>query len=64
MRLIEILRERGNNVDDIEQFVELNAFAVQYRYESLYSGEDPLDRLDVAGKIKSLLERIAAIVDA
>jgi hypothetical protein len=28
----------------MDQFVELNAFAVQYRYESLYVDEESLDR--------------------
>jgi hypothetical protein len=32
----------------MDSFVDLNAFAVQYRYESLYADEEALDRSELA----------------
>lgn len=43
-RLFDLLAERGISTDDLERFVDLNAFAVQYRYESLYNDEEAIDR--------------------
>lgn len=46
----------------MESFVDLNAFAVQYRYESLYANEDSVDRSELADKIESLIEQVAAVL--
>jgi HEPN domain-containing protein len=43
-QLIDLLGESGIATSGMDQFVELNAFAVQYRYESLYVDEESLDR--------------------
>ena len=41
-QLIDLLGESGVSTDGMDSFVDLNAFAVQYRYESLYGDEETL----------------------
>lgn len=41
--LLDLLGERGVPTEGLQSFVDLNAFAVQYRYESLYSDEEPVN---------------------
>ena len=59
-RLIDLLRESGVSTDTMDSFVDLNAFAVQYRYETLYAAEEPVDRAELAGNIESLIDQVAA----
>ena len=63
-RLIDVLRENGIVTETLEPFVDLNAFAVQYRYEPLYGEEEPIDRLDLAARIESLIDQVAAALRA
>jgi HEPN domain-containing protein len=58
-QLIDLLGESGISTDGMDAFVDLNAFAVQYRYESLYGDEEALDRRDLADKIERLINRVA-----
>jgi hypothetical protein len=46
----------------MDQFVDLNAFAVQYRYESLYVDEEAVDRAELAEGIESLIDQVAAAI--
>ena len=41
--------------------IDLNTFAVQYRHESLYADdEEALDRSELADRIASLIDQVAA----
>jgi HEPN domain-containing protein len=47
LRFLVGLAEQNNllpNVDSARVFIPLNAFAVQYRYEAIDAGNDPIDR--------------------
>ena len=46
----------------METFVDLNAFAVQYRYETLYDNEEPVDRLALTERIESLIHQVAVAI--
>lgn len=61
-RLLDLLREKGIATEAMETFVDLNAFAVQYRYETLYDNEEPVDRLALTGRIESLIHQVAAAI--
>lgn len=58
-RLLDLLREKGIPTEAMETFVDLNAFAVQYRYETLYDNEEPVDRLALTERIESLIHQVA-----
>lgn len=61
-RLIDLLGARGISTGSMASFVDLNAFAVQYRYESLYVDEEALDRVDLIKRIESLLGDVTAAI--
>lgn len=61
-RLIDLLREHGATTEGLDSFVDLNAFAVQYRYESLYSDEETIDRLQTVANIDALINRVAVAI--
>lgn len=61
-KLIDLLRESGVLTDTMDSFVDLNAFAVQYRYETLYAAEEPVDRAELAQSIGSLIDQVAAAI--
>ena len=61
-RLIDLLRENGVSTDTMDSFVDLNAFAVQYRYETLYADEEVVDRSELAGRIEALIDQVAAVI--
>ena len=60
--LIDLLGETGIPTEPMQSFVDLNAFAVQYRYETLYSDEEPVQRAELAGRIESLIQQVAAAI--
>lgn len=61
-QLLDLLAQRAVETSVIEAFVDLNAFAVQYRYESLYQDEEALDRTELADRVDALLVRVSAVV--
>jgi HEPN domain-containing protein len=60
-RLIDLLGESGVSTGALDPFVDLNSFAVQYRYESLYADEEPIDRPGLAGMIELLIVQVAGV---
>jgi hypothetical protein len=58
MALIEDLENAGEDTSELLGFVDLNAFAVQYRYESLDSEEEALDRSELLHEIQSLFQQV------
>ncbi|MCC7185242.1 MAG: HEPN domain-containing protein [Acidobacteria bacterium] len=59
-QLLDLLASAHVDTAGIEAFVDLNAFAVQYRYESLYENEEALDRPELAERVDALLDRVTA----
>ena len=63
-RLIDLLSEHGAPTDGLDSFVDLNAFAVQYRYESLYSDEEAINRLEAVANIEALISQVDTVIRA
>jgi HEPN domain-containing protein len=62
MALIEVLNDAGENTTSLDALVDLNPFAVQYRYESLDSDDDELDRTALISEVKSLFDHVAGVI--
>lgn len=60
--LIDLLKGAGVSTESMEPFVDLNAFAVQYRYETLYDDEAPLDRSEWLERVSSLIDEVAVAI--
>jgi HEPN domain-containing protein len=58
-QLIDLLVQSGIDPGDLSALVDLNAFAVQYRYESLFINEEALDRTELRPRIAALIDRVA-----
>ena len=61
--LLSKLESLGCEVNDQWDFVELNAFAVQFRYESFDSCDEPLDRQEVIKKIQRLFDKVNSLIN-
>jgi len=61
--LLSKLANHDCDVSDLWDLVELNAFAVQFRYESFESTEEPLDRQDLIKKVQHLFDKVKAIIE-
>ncbi len=59
--LLAELKADGEDVEPFWDLVELNAFAVQFRYESHDPAEDPLDRAGTVRKITALKEKLESL---
>lgn len=62
--LLTTLEDLQQDVDDLWQLVELNAFAVQLRYEMLTSPEERLDRYAAIEAVRGLIDRVRSVVGA
>ncbi len=60
--LLAELKAAGAEVEPFWDLIELNAFAVQFRYESHDSSEEPLDRPSVTRRVALLLDRVKALL--
>jgi HEPN domain-containing protein len=54
MSLVERLERLGEDVTGLADLVDLNSFAVQYRYESLDTDDDEIDRPELLKTLKLL----------
>ena len=61
--MIEGLFEAGEDTARLDTLVDLNPFAVEYRYQSMDSGDDELDRLSILHEIEDLLARVSQVLD-
>ncbi len=59
--LLSRLEDAGEDVGDLWELAELNAFAVQLRYSSLPAGDVPVDRADVVHRVRSVIERVGGL---
>ena len=62
MSLIDSLDGSGEEVAALGELVDLNSFAVQYRYETADEDDEPINRRDVLDKIQRLFERVEEII--
>ena len=61
-RLISILEDLNSDVGKFWDLVELNSFAVEFRYGSMETFEEPLDRLAVIRKVEEIFLHVQAII--
>jgi HEPN domain-containing protein len=59
MSLVEDLLEAGEDVTTLDRLVDLNPFAVEYRYEALDSDEEPIDRNAFFQEVQDLFDIVA-----
>jgi len=60
--LIEFLRDMGGAVEGLEEYADLNPFAVQFRYSIFDYGEEPLNRDEAINKVQALYDRVNGII--
>jgi len=56
--LLNRLEKLGCDVNTLRDLVELNAFAVQFRYEAFQSQDEPLDRPAVVSSVDGLFQKV------
>jgi len=61
--LINILERLGCDVSDLWDFVEFNVFAVQFRYNTFLSAEEPLDRLEIIERVQKVFDKVKGIAE-
>jgi hypothetical protein len=50
-------------MEPLMDLVELNAYAVQYRYDSIEPDEVPLDRAEMVKKVGALVNKVLEKLD-
>ena len=63
MALIQTLDNEGEDTTNLNSLVDLNPFAVQYRYELLAMDDDELDRTALINEIQALFDRVQGIIE-
>jgi hypothetical protein len=58
MSLLEELLEAGEDTSNLDTLIDLNPFAVEYRYDSLDSDDETIDRSAVLVEIQALFDRV------
>ena len=56
--LVGVLREAGANLGSFQRLEDYTVFAVQYRYESYDTDDEPLDRAEVIKEVAGLLSHV------
>jgi HEPN domain-containing protein len=64
MALIDTLGDEGADTSSLNSLVDLNPFAVQYRYEFLDADDDQLDRSSTFQEIQSLYDRVVGLMNS
>ena len=62
--LLNDLQAHGEDVESLQDFVEFNPYAVQFRYDAFDELGIPLDRKAVTIRIGQLLQRVGQLIDA
>lgn len=60
--LVGLLRDKGNDVTGVLDLIELNIYAVQFRYESYSMPDVPLDRQETVKAIERLIGQVEALL--
>ena len=58
MALIGEISTAGDDTSGLDIFIDLNPFAVEYRYGSLASDDEALDRSGFLARVQELFERL------
>lgn len=58
LTLLQILDAAGVDVSIFAHLVDLNSFAVQFRYESLVDSDEPLDRKAIIEDVEQVFFRV------
>jgi len=61
--LMAELTQTGEDMEPLMDLVELNAYAVQYRYDSIEPDEVPLDRAEMVKKVGALVNKVLEKLD-
>lgn len=62
-QLLIRLKELGMDVADLWSFIDLNDFAVQFRYEEYEYADVPLDRQAMINKVQALYDRVKKFIE-
>jgi HEPN domain-containing protein len=60
--LLNLLREGGTQASDFRALIELNAFAVQFRYFPMNPDEPTLDRVGILARVVRLRDHVADLI--
>ena len=60
--LLNTLEKLGTDVGTLRSLVELNAFAVQFRYEAFEAPDEPLDRRSITVEAVALFQKVSAFL--
>lgn len=61
--LLNLLHGQGVDASPFLDLVEYNIYAVQFRYESCQSGDEPIDREEAIGAVSNLINRVKKLLD-
>ncbi len=61
--LLQSLRIAAVDVEPYWDLVEYNVFAVQFRYQSMTSADEPIDRTAAIGKVEALFQRVHDLME-
>jgi hypothetical protein len=56
------LETSGEHVEKLHDLVDLNPFAVQYRYETLEGEDEPIDRNQVLSRVEEVFEFVKGVI--
>jgi HEPN domain-containing protein len=62
MSLLEDLEESGEDISELNDLIDLNPFAVQYRYESLIDDDVPIDRVEKLTQVQEIVNKVSEII--
>ena len=62
--LLAQLEEIGSDIDEFWPLVELNAFAVQFRYAQYENLDNALDRSATTRKVEYLLDHVESVINS
>lgn len=60
--LLHALEDLGQEIESCWDFLDLSGYAVQFRYETLAEGEEPLDRCALVKETDALIERVEKVL--
>ena len=63
-KLLDLVEKRNSDASQFRDLRALSPFAVKFRYEFLPEDAEPLDRHELAVRLKALLERVRAEIAA
>lgn len=58
-----VQQAQGVDVASFFDLVEYNIYAVQFRYESYQSGDEPIDREGAMGTVSNLINRVKNLLN-